>query len=89
MITNVLQDGSQAKTLMWQKIGSQADEWKPGLVTLYPSQSSYQVRNNVYQGNHSPRTQTSFWLSSLFLVQLSNGTKYICVRRLVLSFALV
>ena len=43
MITNVFQDGSQAKTLMWQKIGSQADEWKQGLVTLTPSQSSYNV----------------------------------------------
>lgn len=29
---------------MWQKIGSQADEWKQGLVQLSPSQSSYQVR---------------------------------------------
>ena len=44
MITNVFQDGSQAKTLMWQKIGSQADAWKQGLVQLSPSQSTYQVR---------------------------------------------
>ena len=44
MITFVFQDGGKAKTLMWQKIGSQADEWKQGLVQLSPSQSSYQVR---------------------------------------------
>lgn len=43
MITNILQDGGQAKTLTWQKIGSQADEWKQGLVQLSPSKS-YQVR---------------------------------------------
>ena len=37
------QDGSNAKTLMWQKTGSQGDEWKQGLVNLSPGQSSYQV----------------------------------------------
>jgi len=44
VITNILQDGGQAKTLTWQKIGSQADEWKQGLVQLSPSKGSYQVR---------------------------------------------
>ena len=38
------QDGSQNKTLMWQKIGSQGDEWKQGLLQMSPSQSFYQVR---------------------------------------------
>lgn len=44
MITNFFQDGGQAKTLTWQKIGSQGDEWKRGLVQLSLSQGSYQVR---------------------------------------------
>ena len=49
MITNILQVGGQAKTLTWQKIGSQADEWKQGLVQLSPSKS-YQVRKqSVHQ----------------------------------------
>ena len=42
VVIGVFQDG-QTKTLMWQKVGSQADEWKQGLVQLSPSQSLYQV----------------------------------------------
>ena len=94
MITNVFQDGSQAKTLMWQKIGSQADEWKQGLLQLPPSRSSYKVSKQCLDqlGTHSLGTQTCYRLLlglPLFSAELSDCRKYACFRRVVVFFAMV
>ncbi|KAJ7380815.1 hypothetical protein OS493_007199, partial [Desmophyllum pertusum] len=53
-----MKDGGQTKTLMYQKVGSQGDEWKEGLLQLSPTKSSYQVifegvRGTSYQGDIS------------------------------------
>ncbi|CAH3118157.1 unnamed protein product [Pocillopora meandrina] len=53
-----VKDGNNPKTLTWQKVGSQADEWKQGLVQFNTTQRSYQVtfegvRGSSYQGDIS------------------------------------
>jgi len=85
VITFVFQDGGQVKTLMWQKIGSQADEWKQGLVQLSPSQSSYQVRKQSVP--REPIACEHPRISGCHLVppkiaEPSDSRKYVCVRRL-------
>lgn len=86
MIPFVFQDGSQAKTLTWQKIGSQADEWKQGLVQLSPSQSSYQVRKQSVSREHIIREHRSISVGHLvppkIMAEPSDSQEYVCVRRL-------